>query len=167
MDNIALFIGRFQPLHNGHLSVIKRLAKQSTLKIGIGSAQYHHTKDNPFSAEERTAMIKAALKAEHIKNARIFFIPDIHNDEKWIAHVKKIVGPFDSGYSGNPWVIGLFKKAKIPCNKIKEIDPYQATQIRKAICTGGPIGHLVPPAVFAYLKKTRAFDRIKAINRNV
>jgi nicotinamide-nucleotide adenylyltransferase len=165
--NISLFIGRFQPLHNGHMSVIKRLAKRSNLKIGIGSAQYRNTKDNPFSAEERKAMIKAALKAEHIKNVKIFFVPDIHNDEKWIVHVKKIVGRFDSAYSGNLWVISIFKKAKIPCKIIREIDPYAATKIRTEIAKNQPIDHLVPEAVLAYLRKIRALERIKQINRNV
>jgi nicotinamide-nucleotide adenylyltransferase len=165
--NISLFIGRFQPLHNGHMSVIKRLAKRSNLKIGIGSAQYRNTKDNPFSAEERKAMIKAALKAEHIKNVKIFLIHDIHDDPAWAAHVKNIVGDFDTAYSGNPWVINLFKKAKIPYKIIQEIDPYEATKIRTAIAKNKPIDHLVPSAVLTYLKKIRALERIKQINRNV
>jgi nicotinamide-nucleotide adenylyltransferase len=54
----SLVIGRFQPLHLGHMDVIRKCADESDhLTIGIGSAQYSHTVDNPFSAGERYLMI--------------------------------------------------------------------------------------------------------------
>lgn len=159
---VALFIGRFQPLHNGHLTVIKRLAKRSKLlKIGIGSSQYSDTKDNPLSGKERKAMLQSVLKSEHITNAKIFYLPDIHDDENWTAHVQKTVGKFDVVYSGNTWVIRLFKKAKVPIKIIKEIDPYEATKIREAIRKGKRIDYLVPKQVLLFLKKNNLFDRIK------
>lgn len=157
----TLFIGRFQPLHKGHLAVMKRIAKQSKLlKIGIGSSQYSNTTDNPLSANERKAMIQEVLEAEHIENAQIFFIPDINDDHKWVAHVQKIVGSFDIIHSGNPWVIDLFKKAKVPIKIIKEINPYEATKIRKAVRKGKRIDYLVPKQVLLFLKKNNLFDRI-------
>src|SRR3970040_1541422 len=54
MPGRALWIGRFQPFHLGHLSMAKRiLAEVDELVIGIGSAQYSHTPENPFTAGER------------------------------------------------------------------------------------------------------------------
>ena len=58
----ALFIGRFQPFHLGHLLLLQRLSKQyDEFIIGIGSSQYQNTYDNPFSEEERRQMIIQSL----------------------------------------------------------------------------------------------------------
>ncbi len=105
-------------------------------------------------------MIQEVLKVEHIENAKIFLIPDINDDHKWVAHVQKIVGSFDIIHSGNPWVIDLFKKANAPIKIIKEIDPYEATKIREAIRKGKRIDYLVPKQVLLFLKKNNLFDRI-------
>ena len=59
----SLIIGRFQPLHNGHMEVIRKCAAESKdLTIGIGSAQYSHECDNPFTAGERYLMLDEVLK---------------------------------------------------------------------------------------------------------
>jgi len=54
---IALFIGRFQPFHSGHLDAIKQISEEEII-IGIGSSQYSKTEENPYSFEERKKMIK-------------------------------------------------------------------------------------------------------------
>ena len=47
-----LYIGRFQPFHNGHLQLIKSIEnKFDQIIIGIGSSQYSHDKNNPFTVE--------------------------------------------------------------------------------------------------------------------
>jgi nicotinamide-nucleotide adenylyltransferase len=47
----ALFIGRFQPLHLGHLDALKQISKEEII-IGIGSSQYSGTKENPYNFEQ-------------------------------------------------------------------------------------------------------------------
>ena len=75
----ALFIGRFQPFHNGHAEQIRLISKKyEEIIIGIGSVQRSHTIENPFTAAERTAMIKEFLKDEGIKNYQIFEIRDLN-----------------------------------------------------------------------------------------
>ena len=55
---VGLYIGRFQPFHMGHLSIVKRALKEcDTLVIAIGSSQENRTKKNPFTFEERKAFI--------------------------------------------------------------------------------------------------------------
>ena len=72
----GLFVGRFQPFHNGHLEVIKRiLTEVDELIIIVGSAQYSHRLDNPFTAGERIAMIKRALGEIGVEFSRIWIIP--------------------------------------------------------------------------------------------
>lgn len=56
----ALFIGRFQPFHSGHLDAIKQISEDEII-IGVGSSQYSGTEDNPHSFEERKKMIERSL----------------------------------------------------------------------------------------------------------
>jgi len=75
----ALFIGRFQPFHKGHAEVVRFISKEyDEFIIGIGSVQSSHELENPFTAKERTKMIKEFLKSEDIINFQICEIPDIN-----------------------------------------------------------------------------------------
>jgi nicotinamide-nucleotide adenylyltransferase len=58
----GLYVGRFQPFHLGHLEAIENVLKEAEeLVIVIGSAQYSHNINNPFTAGERLVMIRRAL----------------------------------------------------------------------------------------------------------
>ena len=108
MERNALFVGRFQPFHLGHLHVIKKYCnKYDILYIGIGSSQYHHTYENPFTFEERRLMINETLKKEGITNFKIVAIPDIHNPPQWVEHVKSIVDDFSVVISNNDFTTSL------------------------------------------------------------
>ena len=57
--NRGLYVGRFQPFHLGHLGAIKAVLKEiDEFVIVIGSAQYSHNSNNPFTAGERLVMIR-------------------------------------------------------------------------------------------------------------
>lgn len=56
--DIATYIGRFQPVHYGHLDTIKQAFEHARyIVIFLGSAQESRTKKNPFTANERQQMI--------------------------------------------------------------------------------------------------------------
>ncbi|MGB3620855.1 MAG: adenylyltransferase/cytidyltransferase family protein, partial [Ketobacter sp.] len=62
--DFLVFIGRFQPFHKGHLSVIEAGLKQAKqLIILCGSAHQPRSARNPWSPPEREAMIRGALSA--------------------------------------------------------------------------------------------------------
>ncbi len=112
----ALFIGRFQPFHIGHLDVVKQvLGRHQKIIIGIGSAQYAGTAKNPFSSSVRAKMIRDALRRVKIsvRKFTIVKIPDIHDDSRWVAHVEKLVPRFGAVWSGTPKVQKLFRKNKM------------------------------------------------------
>lgn len=49
----GILIGRMQPVHNGHIEVIKKtLEEVDEIVIGIGSAQKSHELKDPFTAGE-------------------------------------------------------------------------------------------------------------------
>lgn len=147
----ALFIGRFQPFHKGHLDAIRQiLAKHGKIIIGIGSAQYVGGRENPFSAEMREKMITKSLLAEKIppKKFIIVKIPDIHDDNKWVQHVEKLAPKFGPVYSGTPKVQKLFRAHGAHPITVQNFNlPISGTSVRRKMAYGGLWKSLVPTAV--------------------
>lgn len=160
----ALFIGRFQPFHKGHLKVIKDLSKKyDEVIIGIGSSQYRDTIDNPFSFEERKMMIERSLEKNSIKNYRIVSIPDIHNPPKWVDHVLSIVSDFDVVVSNNSFTKKLFEERnyKVEGTKMYRKDVYSGKEIRKRIKNDEKWKHLLPKPVIDLILEVDGVKRIK------
>lgn len=153
---IGLLIGRFQPFHKGHLWLVKKMAQEvDELKIAIGSSQEKRTKKNPLSATERKEIIKKVLKANNIKKFKLYYLPDINSDARWVSYAKKRVGKFDLVYSGNPWVVRLFREKKYKVIKIKEIAGISGTKIRKLVHEKKTYKKYLPQQVFLYLRAKR------------
>ena len=132
--SVALFLGRFQPLHRGHLHIMQRLAKKGyALKIAIGSAQEAGTDLNPFSLQQRKIMLRRALRDAGIKGYRLFGVPDIGDDEAYVAHVRKIAGPFDVVHAAeNPLTYRLFRDAGYVTYRCKRWEGISSTAIRQS-----------------------------------
>lgn len=130
----VLFIGRFQPLHNGHVSVIQQ---HLDLVIAIGSSQYSRTTDNPLTAAERRWCL------QQVTTAPIVEIPDIHDDAGWVEHLLKIVytatPTVDQVVSGNDLVQRLCRQAGLTVLPIIPLLPIDATTIRQLIRSHNPI----------------------------
>ncbi|QQR84055.1 nicotinamide-nucleotide adenylyltransferase [Candidatus Peregrinibacteria bacterium] len=147
----GLYIGRFQPFHLGHLSAVKQaLIQVDFLMIGIGSSQYSGTEKNPFPLELRQQMIQRSLADAGVEEDRyqIIPIPDIHNNPKWPAHVRSLVGDFDVLFMANVGIVKelfeTYDSVKIEPLK-KEVD-ISATQIRELMKSGGQWQKFVPKA---------------------
>ena len=95
---------KMQPVHEGHLEVIKRILEEvDEVIIGIGSAQLSHTLKDPFTAGERVLMLTKALTEKGIPASKYYIIPiqDVACNSIWVAHVKMLTPPFKRVYSGN------------------------------------------------------------------
>jgi nicotinamide-nucleotide adenylyltransferase len=163
----ALFIGRFQPFHNGHLKAIKYLSgKYDEIIIGIGSSQYGNTFDNPFSSDERVLMIDESLKQENVRNYKIILIPDIHNPPKWVDHVLSINSDFDVVISNNDFTKKLFleKGFKIKETPLFNKKEYSGREIRKRISEDKSWENLVPEPCKEIILKIDGIKRIKKLN---
>ena len=90
-DTLVL-IGRFQPIHNAHLEIIKRAtALCDQLIIVTGSAAQPRTYKNPFTSAERERMIKYAAGGLSML-INIEANPDtIYNDQAWAVRVQALV----------------------------------------------------------------------------
>jgi len=90
----AVFIGRFQPVHIGHMQVVKRaLERHDRVIIGIGSANLGRRTSNPFTYEERVKFWTKAMYYPHngIDSKRVSFCPidDMtYSDAEWAASVR-------------------------------------------------------------------------------
>ena len=164
---VALFIGRFQPFHKGHLSAVKWIAARSSkVIIAIGSAEKENEPKNPFSERERTNMIRAQLRAASLSRKCILAsVTDINDNEKWVAHVDKSVPAYDVAYSNNSLVKKLMKKAGKQALAVPFFrkDAFNATKIRGRMKKGAKWRDRVPKKVGEMLGKMKAEERMKRL----
>ncbi|PTQ13554.1 ADP-ribose pyrophosphatase [Sphingomonas oleivorans] len=85
----AVCIGRFEPFHTGHLSLLARASREaSKIIVLVGSADAPRTARNPWSFAEREVMIRAV--AGPLAD-RIIILPledHLYNENAWIAAVQ-------------------------------------------------------------------------------
>jgi len=162
----GLFVGRFQPIHKGHVKAISDILKQvDELAIVIGSVQYSHTADNPFTAGERITMIRKALESEDIPLTRCWIIPvpDVHIHMMWVAEVVGYTPKFVIVFSNEPLTRRLFievgfKVKPVPFHKRKI---YSATEIRERMLNNESWEELVPESVAQFIKEIKGIERIQ------
>lgn len=114
--NTGLVIGRFQPLHYGHVYLLQQaLIHAKKIIIGIGSSNVTND-DNPFTYEQRVHMIRQTIAKENITKDVVKVIPsdDVPDDGVWLKDTLKLTGPIDAVIGNNDWVKGIFQKANIP-----------------------------------------------------
>lgn len=129
----ALVIGRFQPLHYGHLYLIKQaLNIAESVTIGIGSANVRDT-DNPFSPEEREYMLRKALKREKLTGnvLKIVYLDDNPSDDVWLKETLGKVKP-QVVVGNNGWVNGIFEGGGIDTWEVPHLNrmSYEGKTIR-------------------------------------
>ncbi len=165
----ALFIGRFQPFHKGHLWVILHVYKHyKKIFIGVGSSQYAYTLDNPFSYEERKKMIHAALVDKGIKNFEIISIPDIHDPPRWVSHVTSILSDFHVVITNNTCTEQLFKQQGFSVVSTPQFKRslFSGKEIRSRMLNNQAWTNLVPKPVAEIIITIQGVQRIQQYSKN-
>lgn len=109
--DMAVFIGRFQPFHLGHLQVIKQGLEQADyLVVLVGSARSPRCHRNPFTFAERKEMIRGALKGTDRERVIVLPLEDAaYNDAQWVLNLQKQV-------EQGAWYAGLAGQDPAPIN---------------------------------------------------
>ena len=170
MDKVrGILIGRMQPVHNGHMEVIKRILEEvDEIVIGIGSAQLSHEVKDPFTAGERVVMMTQALAEIDVDPSRYYIIPmqDINFNAIWASHVKMLTPPFSIVYSGNPLVKQLFAEEGYEVRQPPLYDRIHlsGTEVRRRILEDKNWQELVPKATADLLKEIDGVNRLKNLS---
>jgi len=159
MRDALVFIGRFQPFHNGHKAVIDTALEQAKeVVVVVGSSFAARNIRNPFTFEERKAMIEACFSDPkyfmyegaqgRIKTPRVKVVPVSdypYDDNKWVNAIQKIVDETvpdatDVGLIGHSkdstsYYLNIFPRWKNHI-EVGDVDGINATDIRKHLFGG-------------------------------
>jgi len=168
--NRGLYVGRFQPFHIGHLDAIKYVLDQvDELVIVIGSAQYSHKSNNPFTAGERLVMIRRALLEAGVDYSKLWMVPvpDVHLHMLWVSAVEGYTPKFNTLYSNEPLTRRLFMEAGYEVKNIPLFDRrvYMSTIIREKMAEGDSWKKLVPKSVAEFILEIDGINRVRDLAR--
>lgn len=86
----AVFIGRFQPPHRGHMALLGHaLQVAAKVVVVLGSAWQARSPKNPFSWQERQELIRQALP--EADRSRVLYLPirDFYDEARWVQAVQR------------------------------------------------------------------------------
>lgn len=136
--NCGIFIGRFQPTHEGHIFAIGHAASQvDKLFILVGSANQCRSIKNPWTFQERSEMLRLRLHFAEITNYEIVPLNDYqYSDTQWMSDVRATAEHYNMG---TPILFGHDKEGNdylhwFPDWKFRSVpmgDDIDATRIRK------------------------------------
>lgn len=171
MYKLIIYIGRFQPVHNAHVEILKRASREAErVLVLVGSAFQPRTYKNPFTYAERKVMLEG-LKLDNVVIEPLF--DSMYNDQAWIAQVQSIVAKYANE---NIALIGHYKDSSSDYLRmfpqwsvieIPEIEPLNATNVRELYFKHGAnlnfIRSVVPEYVFGFLNRWNHGGAWKAI----
>jgi bifunctional NMN adenylyltransferase/nudix hydrolase len=87
MDRVGLAVGRFQPLHFGHCRIIDHMIRSCKVCIlAIGSSQKSREKHDPWTFEERKAMVKNVY-GDRLKIIQLTDLGTTLGTSDWVDYV--------------------------------------------------------------------------------
>lgn len=146
----GVYIGRFQPIHNGHVqTIVHALDIVEKLIIVIGSATTSKSIKNPWTYEERKAMMLDTFKRTNIDVGRLLFLSAsdyLYNNNVWTTAVQTMISDvigesktalFGHNKDRSTFYLELFPKLfHVDFGEFKECKLKNATLIREAFFEG-------------------------------
>lgn len=178
--DLAVFIGRFQPFHLGHLASLRR-ALDSALHVAvlIGSAEAPRNVRSPWSYSEREAMIRAAVGREASRVSLRPLRDHLYNENAWIAEAQEQaahvaaslglrpdakIGLFGRGRDTSGFYFGAFPQWEP--NDVASARPFSASELRRRLFSPDEgalrlIEANVPKPVFEMIQAFRESESFK------
>ncbi|GAB3356033.1 bifunctional nicotinamide-nucleotide adenylyltransferase/Nudix hydroxylase [Giesbergeria sinuosa] len=92
MYDTAIYIGRFEPVHSGHIALLQHaLAQANNVVVVLGSAWQPRSPKNPFTWQERAEMLRQALPTTDQARVQCVAVRDYYNEARWVASVRQEV----------------------------------------------------------------------------
>jgi bifunctional NMN adenylyltransferase/nudix hydrolase len=176
--NSVVLIGRFQPLHNAHLEIIKRCtALTDNLVVIVGSANQPRTYKNPFTFEERRQMIRSATAGLNMQVHIEANTDTIYNDQAWAVRVQGIQSKYRAlglkdaiiGYKKDESSFYLDMFPQWESINVEEVEPLSAVDIRdlyfKRDVNFNFLKSVVPQSTLDFLTKFRETPEYQQVIR--
>jgi nicotinamide-nucleotide adenylyltransferase len=162
----GLYVGRFQPFHLGHLEAIRIVLKSiDELVIVIGSAQYSHNANNPFTAGERLVMVRHALQEAGVTYSRLWIVPvpNVHLHMLWVSALEGYTPKFNVVFSNEPLTRRLFMEKGYKVKNIRFIQrkDYNSTLVREKMLKDESWTKLVPKSVAQFISEIDGVNRLR------
>lgn len=142
----AAFLGRFQPLHQGHKKVLEACRDQyDEVELIIGSAEESRTQKNPLNAEEREEVIRECfpdIEILHLEDEET----DTDGNRRW---AEKLEGKLDASVllTRNELVKELIEEhtdLQVKEQDTYDEDLYSGTEVRRRMRSGEEWRYLIP-----------------------
>lgn len=109
--DVAVYVGRFQPFHLGHLALLKHaLEIAPTVVVVIGSAWQARTPKNPLTWQERAEVVRLPLTAEERERVKFLPMRDHYDEARWVQAVQRGVSDL-CGDAASVALVGHYKDA--------------------------------------------------------
>lgn len=181
MVDTCVLIGRFQPLHAGHLALLdEALRTARDVVVVLGSAHAARSVRNPFTWQERQALVLGALAPDAAARVRFAPVRDYYDEARWARAVVTAVEAPAPWRTGGPatkrsvCVVGHFKDASSgylrsfpgwALHTLPRQGPVDGTPIREAWLDGDSLAtDALPAHVTNFLRTfatTPAFTRLQ------
>lgn len=172
-------LGRFQPFHRGHESLLiaaehwrSQNAENLSLIIAIGSSNREESLQNPWSADERSAMVEAWLSESGIQDVRIVSIPDIEDPPNWVSHAEQYHGMSGILFTSDSPSAELYEAAgwKVLTAPLENRDSFEGWRVRETArmlstiadeeAVRAVLSQTIPYVVVEYLVSNDALRRL-------
>lgn len=175
-----VFIGRFEPFHNGHAAVARHaLTRARKVIFLVGSADTPRTIRNPWTVAERAVMIQVALDGA---GDRLLIRPlrdHLYNESQWIAGVQRAVAEAlaadGAGEGASVGLIGMDKDASSyylrefpqwPLVDVQHTETLSATELRRYLFEAGDIDFHGALLMLRGNVPAPVFDMLEAFRKN-
>ena len=175
----VVVLGRFQPFHRGHEALLlaaqewrRSNALDLPLIIAIGSSNREESLQNPWSADERTAMVEAWLSESGIQDVKIVSIPDIDDPPNWVAHAEQYhgsAGVFFTSDAPSAELYGVagWQVVTTPLENRESFEGWRVRETARMLSTIGDeeavravLSQTIPSVVVEYMVRNDALRRL-------
>ncbi|MCR4263974.1 MAG: nicotinamide-nucleotide adenylyltransferase [Candidatus Roizmanbacteria bacterium] len=162
----ALFIGRFQPFHHGHLAALHDLVfSYQEIFIVVGSSNENFTKDNPLTSGERLHLLRQVISHEGWEKSITQLIPfsDSPDNLLWTHRLIDCLPAFQVVCGNNELNNSLFQHLGYETERLpfRHRSTWQGSVIRQRIREHKSWNPSVPSYLVSLLSEFKFAERVQ------